>query len=461
MKITFCGAAGEVTGSCYLVEAGDVRFLVDCGMFQGGHDADLKNQRFPAFDPKTISFVLITHAHIDHSGMLPRLAAQGFKGAIYATAPTIELLDVMLRDSAHIQAKEAEWAEQHPHRNHHMQLEPLYGPREVDLAMELVETVDYEAEFLPHPEINCRFLEAGHILGSAIIEIRAHGKKVVFSGDLGQPGRPILRNPATVESADAVLIESTYGNRLHKNLKDTLDEFIHAVEDTLYRKHGNVIMPAFTVGRTQEILYLLIDLTRQRRLHNLKIYVDSPMALAATEITMKHIELFNQEAQKLVAWGRERRRELPDIHFVQDVEESMALNDIRSGAIIISASGMCDAGRIKHHLRHNIVRPECSIVFTGFQAGGTLGRRLVDGAEKIRLFGDEVPVRADIYTIGGLSAHADQAALLDWLRHFRRAPRQTFVVHGESETAMLFAGLIKERLGWDAQVPEAGETITV
>ena len=461
MKITFCGAAGEVTGSCYLVEAGDVRFLVDCGMFQGGHDADLKNQRFPAFDPKTISFVLITHAHIDHSGMLPRLAAQGFKGAIYATAPTIELLDVMLRDSAHIQAKEAEWAEQHPHRNHHMQLEPLYGPREVDLAMELVETVDYEAEFLPHPEVNCRFLEAGHILGSAIIEIRAHGKKVVFSGDLGQPGRPILRNPATVESADAVLIESTYGNRLHKNLKDTLDEFIHAVEDTLYRKHGNIIMPAFTVGRTQEILYLLIDLTRQRRLHNLKIYVDSPMALAATEITMKHIELFNQEAQKLVAWGRERRRELPDIHFVQDVEESMALNDIRSGAIIISASGMCDAGRIKHHLRHNIVRPECSIVFTGFQAGGTLGRRLVDGAEKIRLFGDEVPVRADIYTIGGLSAHADQAALLDWLRHFRRAPRQTFVVHGESETAMLFAGLIKERLGWDAQVPEAGETIAV
>jgi metallo-beta-lactamase family protein len=461
MKITFCGAAGEVTGSCYLVETDEVRFLVDCGMFQGGHDADLKNQRFPAFDPKTISFVLITHAHIDHSGMLPRLAAQGFKGAIYATQPTIELLDVMLRDSAHIQAKEAEWAAQHPHRNHHMQLEPLYGPREVDLAMALVETVDYDAEFLPHPAINCRFLEAGHILGSSIIEIRAHGKKVVFSGDLGQPGRPILRNPATVESADAVLIESTYGNRLHKNLRDTLDEFVHAIEDTLYRKQGNVIMPAFTVGRTQEILYLLIDLTRQRRLHNLKIYVDSPMALAATEITMKHIELFNQEAQKLVAWGQERRRELPEIRFVQDVEGSMALNDIRSGAIIISASGMCDAGRIKHHLRHNIVRPECSIVFTGFQAGGTLGRRLVDGVEKIRLFGDEVPVRADIYTIGGLSAHADQAALLDWLQHFRRAPRQTYVVHGELETAMLFAGLIRERLGWDAQVPEAGETIAV
>lgn len=461
MKITFCGAAGEVTGSCYLVDTGDVRFLVDCGMFQGGHEADLKNQRFPVFDPKTMDFVLITHAHIDHSGMLPRLAALGFKGSVYATQATIELLDVMLRDSAHIQAKEAEWAEQHPQRNHHLPIEPLYGPRDVDLAMALVAPVAYDAEIQPFPGISCRFLEAGHILGSAIIEVRAGGKKVVFSGDLGQPGRPILRNPAHLESADVVLIESTYGNRLHKNLKETMEEFVRALDDTLNRKHGNVIMPAFTVGRTQEILYLLIDLTRQRRLHNLKIFVDSPMALAATEITMKHIELFNQEARQLMAWGQERRKEMPDIHFVQDVEESMALNDIRSGAIIISASGMCDAGRIKHHLRHNITRPECSIVFTGFQAEGTLGRRLVDGVKLARIFGQELPVRAGIYTIGGLSAHADQAELLNWLGHFRRPPRQTFVVHGEAETAAQFAGLVQGRLGWDARVPAAGETVTV
>lgn len=461
MKITFYGAAGEVTGSCYLVDTGEVRFLVDCGMFQGGHDADLKNQRFPVFDPNTIDFILITHAHIDHSGMLPRLAALGYTGEVYTTQATTELLAVMLSDSAHIQAKEAEWAEEHPHRRHHPPPEPLYTQRDVDLAMALVKPVSYDAEIQPRPGIICRFLDAGHILGSAIIEVRAHGKKIVFSGDLGQPGRPILRNPAIVESADVVLIESTYGNRLHKNLKDTLNEFLHALDDTLHRKQGNIIMPAFTVGRTQEILYLLIDLTRQRRVHNLRIFVDSPMALAATEITMKHIELFNQEAQQLVAWGQERRKEMPDIRFVQDVEESMALNDIRSGAIIISASGMCDAGRIKHHLRHNLKRPECSIVFTGFQAGGTLGRRLVDGAEMVRLFGDEIPVRADIYTIGGLSAHADQAALLDWLGHFRRAPRQTFVVHGEAETAALFAGLIEDRLGWDAHVPAEGETVTV
>jgi metallo-beta-lactamase family protein len=461
MNITFYGAAGEVTGSCYLVDTGSVRFLVDCGMFQGGREADVKNQRFPAFDPRALDFVLLTHAHIDHSGMLPRLAARGFKGAIYATQPTVELLDVMLRDSAHIQEKEAEWAEKHPRRNHHAPPEPLYGAREVDLAMSLIEIVDYDAEFLPSPEVTCCFREAGHILGSAIIEIRAGGKKVVFSGDLGQPGRPILRNPAAVESADAVLIESTYGNRLHKNLKQTLEEFVFAIEDTLHRKQGNVIMPAFTVGRTQEILYLLIDLTRERRLHGLKIYVDSPMALAATEITLRHIELFNQEAQTLMAWGQERRKELPDIRFVQEVEESMALNDIRSGAIIISASGMCDAGRIKHHLRHNISRPECSIVFTGFQAGETLGRRIVDGARLVKIFGEELPVRADIYTIGGLSAHADQAALLDWLGHFRRAPRQTFVVHGEAATAAQFAALIGERLGWEARVPQEGETITI
>jgi metallo-beta-lactamase family protein len=462
MKITFCGAAGEVTGSCYLIETGDVRFLVDCGMFQGGHEADLKNQRFPTFDPRTIDFVLITHAHIDHSGMLPRLVAQGFKGPIYTTKPTAELMDVMLRDSAHIQAKEAEWAENHPqHRNHHPLLDPLYLARDVDITMTLVEAIAYGADVHPHAGVVCRFLDAGHILGSAIIEVHADGQKVVFSGDLGQPGRPILRNPAEVISADVVLIESTYGNRLHKNLKDTVEEFIHALEDTLHRKQGNVIMPAFTVGRTQEILYLLIDLTRQRRLHNLKIYVDSPMALAATEITMKHIDLFNQEAQQLVAWGQERRKEMPDIHFVQDVEESMALNDIRSGAIIISASGMCDAGRIKHHLRHNLNRPECSIVMTGFQAEGTLGRRLVDGAELVRLFGQEIRVRADIYTIGGLSAHADQAALLGWLGHFRHPPRQTYVVHGEAATAALFSDLIEERLGWNARVAVADETVSV
>ena len=462
MHLTFCGGAGEVTGSCYLVETGRNRFLVDCGMFQGGRDADLKNQRFPTFDPTSIDFVLLTHAHIDHSGLLPRLTALGFSGPIYTTAATIELLEVMLRDSAHIQAKEAEWEAKQPHRtSRNAPSQLLYTLHDVESALGLLQPIPYGTRIEPSEKIHACFHDAGHILGSAIIEVWAEGKKIVFSGDLGQPGRPILRNPTPIADADILLIESTYGNRLHKNLDDTLDEFVHAIEDTLYRKHGNIIMPAFTVGRTQEILYLLTDLTRQRRLKNLKIYVDSPLALSATEITMRHIELFNREAQALVAWGQERRKEMPDIRFVQEVEESIALNDIHSGAIIISASGMCDAGRIKHHLRYNLRRPECSIVFTGFQATGTLGRRLVDGAKLVRIFGEEIPVRASIYTIGGLSAHADQAGLLDWLSHFQRPPQQTFVVHGESATAIQFANLIGEKLGWKSRSADANETVSL
>lgn len=396
--------------------------------------------------------------------MLPRLAAQGYNGPVYTTKASLDLLKVMLPDSAHIQAKETEWATQHPERyshghNHNGVIEPLYTLEDAEAALGLVETVRYEEKVQPHATVSCRFLDAGHILGSAIIEVWAGGKKIVFSGDLGQPGRPILRSPTPVESADIVLVESTYGNRLHKNLSDTLDEFVHVIEDTRFRKHGNIIMPAFTVGRTQEILYLLIDLTRQKRLSNLKIYVDSPMAMTVTEITMRHIELFNPETQKLLAWAQGNSQQLPSISFVQSVEESIALNDIRSGAIIISASGMCDAGRIKHHLKYNLKRSECSIVFTGFQAQGTLGRRLVDGVNKVRIFGEEMPVRASIHTIGGLSAHADQAGLLDWLSHFKAPPEKTFVVHGESATAIQFSGLIREQMNWDVMVPSAGESV--
>ena len=444
------------------MEQGPHKFLVDCGMFQGGREADAKNARFPAFNPRDIDFVLLTHAHIDHSGMLPRLAALGFDGPVYATEATIELLDVMLRDSAHIQAKEAEWAEKHPQRNHGTPT-PLYSLQDVELSLGQLNVVSYNSQFQPAPGITCRMTDAGHILGSAIIEVWLDSengrKKIVFSGDIGQPGRPILCSPQPVDSADILLIESTYGNRLHKNLDDTLDEFVRAIEHTLLKKHGNVIMPAFTVGRTQEILYLLIDLTRKRRLHNLKVFVDSPLALSATEITMRHIELFNQEAQKLVAWGQERRKELPDIQFIQDVTESMALNDIHAGAIIISASGMCEAGRIKHHLRYNLGRPQSTIIFTGFQAEGTLGRRLVDGAKMARIFGEEIPVRAEICTIGGLSAHADQAGLLEWLKQFKHPPRQTFVVHGEVSVAEGFSKLIQTKLGWNARAPNAAERV--
>ncbi len=459
MRLTFLGAAREVTGSCYLVETDRVKFLVDCGMFQGGRLAERRNSQPFHFAPGDIAFVLLTHAHIDHSGLLPKLAAEGFGGQIHTTAATADLLRVMLPDSAHIQEAEAERANRRQRGKRGKPAEPVYTTQQALDCLEQLAPQPYDEELAPHPDVRCVFRDAGHILGSALLEIwlEEQGKrtKLVFSGDLGQPMRPILRDPTVIEETDLLLIESTYGDRLHKNLDDTLEEFVHAVNDTLLRKKGNVIIPAFAVGRTQEILYFFHDLTRQGRFHNLDIYVDSPMATEATRITMSHSDLFDEEAMDLEAW-RARHGDKLRLTFTASAEESMQLNDIRSGAIIISASGMCDAGRIKHHLRHNLGRRENTILITGFQAHGTLGRRLVDGARTVRIYGEDIRVRADIYTIGGLSAHADQAALLHWLRQFRQAPRHTFVVHGENGAAETLAGHI-EKMGWTVSLPSLGE----
>lgn len=449
MKLTFLGAAGEVTGSSFLLEADGLRFLVDCGMFQGGRETDSKNYARFAFDPATLDFVLLTHAHIDHSGLLPRLVAAGFRGPIYATAATCDLLEVMLVDSAHIQEKEVEWRQKANARG--AGKPPLYTVAEVTRTLHQLKPVAYDTALEPHPAVRCLFRDAGHIIGAAIIELwvreGAQTRKIVFSGDIGQPGRPLVRDPTAVTEADVLVVESTYGNRRHKSLDDTLAELEHAITDTLVRKKGNVIIPAFAVGRTQEIIYLLVDLYRQGRLPEMNIYVDSPMATRATEITAKHWALLDQDAATLLQWlkgGRGR----PRIHFVQDLLESTNLQRIKHGAVIISASGMCNAGRIKHHLRHNLGRRDSSILIVGFQAAGTLGRRIVDGVKNVRIFGIPIPVRADIYTIGGLSAHADQDALLGWLSHFKRAPQRTFVVHGEPETAGIFATAIHDKLGW-------------
>ncbi|MDR4517648.1 MAG: MBL fold metallo-hydrolase [Nitrosomonas sp.] len=456
MQLTFLGAAGEVTGSCYLIETDGLRFLVDCGMFQGGREADGKNRTAFNFDPETIDFVLLTHAHIDHSGLLPRLSVWGFKGPVYTTSATIDLLHVMLKDSAHIQEKEAEWRNRERRgarkmRSSLQEYAPLYTVTQAENFFKQLHSVEYDAEISPHPSVRCIFRDAGHILGSAMIELwlneESETKKIVFSGDLGQPGHPIVRDPTPIRHTDILLIESTYGNRLHRNMLDTLDELVFAINNTLIEKGGNVIIPAFTVGRTQDLLFLLIDLYRAGKLGEMDIYVDSPMALAATDITMKHIALLDKETLDAIQWmnGNHKR---PRIHFIQDVEESMHLNTIRRGAIIISASGMCDAGRIKHHLKYNLGCPECSIVITGFQAARTLGRRLVDGAKIVKIFGQDIPVRAEIFTIGGLSAHADQAALLDWLRHFTKSPEKTFIVHGEPNSASALQSAITDRLNW-------------
>ncbi len=465
MKITFLGAAREVTGSRYLLEAGGTRFLVDCGMFQGGREAREKNRQAFAFDPATIDFVLLSHAHIDHSGLLPRLVALGFKGPIYTTRATCDLLSVMLPDAGHIQEREAENENYRRFKSKKKaprhDVAPLYTVEQARNTLKRLEPVDYDQEIAPHPAVRCLFRDAGHILGSAIVEVGlgsgARRRKIVFSGDLGQPSRPLVRDPTAISEADYLVVESTYGNRLHKSMEETEDELVRVVNDTLFKKGGNLIVPAFAVGRTQDMLYLLADLTRQGRIPKLTVFVDSPMATAATEITYKHLALLDEETHALIdEYGG--MANFQKLAFVGDAEESKALDRIAGGAVIISASGMCDAGRIKYHLRANLPRQNATLLITGFQAAGTLGRRLVDGAKRIRLMGQDVPVKAALYTLGGLSAHADRDALLAWLGHFRAPPKQVFVVHGEAETALDFAALIKERLGWRVEAPQAGDS---
>ncbi len=465
MKLSFLGAAGEVTGSSYMIETGDVKFMVDCGMFQGGNEADEKNLSALRFDVSTLDFVLLTHAHIDHSGLLPRLCKLGFNGPIYATEATCDLLEVMLLDSAHIQESEAE--RDNRKRGNHKGKDaavPLYSVQDAEKSLQQLRPVQYDADVNPHKNIRCRYRDAGHILGSAMIECwvleKDAKKKMVFSGDVGQPGRPIMHDPTPIADADYLLTESTYGNRLHKVLPDTERELVEAIKRT-FSSGGNVIFPAFAVGRTQEVLHELADLTRRGLLHDLKVFVDSPMALKATHITMKYRAILDDESRTLLKWQEANPNKIR-IQFTEKVEDSMALNEIKRGAIVVAASGMCDAGRIKHHLRHNLSRAECCVIFTGYQAEGTLGRRLVDGAKTVKIFGEEIPVRARIHTIGGLSAHADQAALLGWLAHFANAPKQTFIIHGESTNREIFAQKMREVLGWqNISLPGRGDVFEI
>jgi metallo-beta-lactamase family protein len=462
MRINFIGAAQEVTGSCFLVESDGVRFLVDCGMHQGGREAHQRNLEAWPFNPRDIDFVLLTHAHIDHSGLLPRLCALGFRGPVHTTSATADLLSVMLLDSAFIQ--ESDWTRAQRERGHGRRrpvptAELLYTVAQAEACLEQVEGVAYDAEVQPHASVRCRFRDAGHILGSAIVEVwlteAGRTRKLVFSGDLGQPGRPIVRDPKPIREADVLVVESTYGNRLHRPLQETIDELVTVIEDTLRRRQGNIIIPAFALGRTQELLFLLADLRRQGRLPPMQVFVDSPMADKVTAITMSHPEFLDEQTREMLSPLGSPPEGLR-LSFTKSVEESMALNQIKAGAIIVAASGMCDAGRIKHHLRHNLGRPECAIVVIGFQAAGTLGRRLVDGEKRVRLFGEEHAVRASVHTIGGLSAHADRDTLLGWLKHFTAPPSRTFVVHGEAATACGFADTIAEKLGWRVEAPAAG-----
>jgi metallo-beta-lactamase family protein len=459
VRLTFCGAARQVTGSCFLFETQSRRFLVDCGMFQGGRSTGELNYAPFLFEPPHVDFVLLTHAHIDHSGLLPRLCAEGFAGPIYTTAATRDLLEVLLPDSAHLQLMEAERAARHGR-----DYRAVYGIEDVQRALKQVRPVAYAEHFEPGPGVRARLLDAGHILGSAIVELwlsaAGRRRKVVVSGDLGQPGRPIVRDPTPVAEADVLLLESTYGNRDHKPLEPTLDELVHALNHALLERRGMVLVPAFALGRTQEFLYYLNQLSRAGRLHDLNVFVDSPIATAITAITARHLELFDAEARRL-ARTPAAAGSTPRLRFTTTTQESMALNRIEGGAIIVAASGMCDGGRIRHHLKHHLPNPRTSVIIIGFQAAGTLGRKLVDGAQTVRIFGDDVPVRGQIVTLGGFSAHADQSALLAWLQHFRAAPEQLFLVHGEEDVATAFAACIEQRTGWHAHLPAQAETVTL
>jgi len=423
-------------------------------MFQGP-DARRKNLAPFRFDPRGIHFVLLSHAHVDHSGLLPSLVAAGFAGPVYATPATCDLLGVMLPDTASLQEREAEQEG----------VRPLCTAEQARASLTRLVPVGYGVPLEPQPGVRFLFRDAGHILGSAIIELaladRGNDTKLVFSGDLGQPGHPIVRDAMPVAAADTLLVESTYGDRLHKSLAETLDEFAFALTDTLVTRGGNVVIPAFAVGRTQDLLYFISRLHRDGRLPDLDVYVDSPMGLAATRITLLHSELYDREGEDFLAWLRSgTQRKGLRIHFTESVEDSKRINSIGSGAVIVSTSGMCEGGRVRHHLHYNLPRPECAIVFAGFQAAGTLGRSIVDGAETVRLLGEPHPVRARVFTIGGLSAHADRAALLAWLKGFRRPPRQTWIVHGEAVPAHALRDEVR-RWGWTADIPSAHQSAAV
>ena len=457
MFVQVCGAAREVTGSCYLLFVGETRFLVDCGMHQGGNEEEgLNFERF-AFDPRELDFVILSHAHIDHSGRLPRLVKKGFSGPIFATPPTIDLVGIMLLDSAYIQEMEAEWQTRKAQRAGRAGAEALYTQEDARRTLPLFKPVRYRERTQLAPGVTLHFHDAGHILGSSFIELELeeNGYKatVVFSADIGQPHRPIVRDPETLGETDYLFIESTYGDRLHAHNGEP-DAQLTQILDEAKRSGGNVVIPAFAVGRTQEILYYLREIMDRDRL-DMQIYVDSPLASGATDIYRRHREAFDEEAWKLVGEPG-GIFDFPNLHYTASADESRALNEKR-GVVIISASGMADAGRIRHHLKHNLWRPEAHVVIVGFQARNTLGRRLLDGAQEVRIFGDDIAVKAHIHELTGLSAHADQSQLLEWASHFK-PPRQTFVIHGEPQAASTFADLLEEKLHFNVDVPNRNET---
>ncbi len=459
MDITFLGAAREVTGSCHWLRVGGHRILVDCGLIQGGRDERERNAAEFAFDPATIDAVVLTHAHLDHSGRLPLLLKRGFRGPIYTHPASCELCAILLEDSAGIVGSEIEWSNRKRERKGLPPLEPLYDKDDARAVIERMRPLAFGETADIVPGVRVRLQDAGHILGSAIVELwlteGRRTRKLAFSGDLGHRDAPIIRDPTPVRTADLVILESTYGDRSHRDWASTWAELAEVLESCA--GSGNILIPAFAVGRTQELLYAFARHYHDWGLERWYVFLDSPLGAKATEAYRRHFEVYDAEARRV-----ERRHgdlfAFPRLRVTESVEDSMAINRIRTGAIVIAGSGMCTGGRIKQHLKHNVWRSDCHVIITGFQARGTLGRALVDGAAHIRLWGETVRVAAQVHTIGGLSAHADQPGLLDWYRAFEAGP-PVALVHGEPQAMDALAGELRTGAAMRVFTPEPGERL--
>lgn len=455
MKIQFCGAATGVTGSCHLISTEHHKILLDCGQFQGGKVMDAMNREEFPFDPAEVDYLVLSHAHIDHCGRIPLLVKRGFRGAIYCTDATADLLEVMLKDSGYIHEKEAEWKNRKNERAGRPLIEPLYTCNDAMEALKFVKPVLYDQLIELNPEMRLVFNDAGHILGSAITELwiteNDNVSKIVFSGDLGVMDRPILRDPTIIKKADYVIMETTYGNRLHPQNAMDVKTLLEIVLKTA-RRGGTTVIPSFAVGRTQELIYEFNHFYNNHEeyheeLEKLMVYVDSPMATTATEVFRNNAQVFDEDMKETITKGN-NPLDFKNLKFTRSSEESMFLNTDRQPKVIISASGMCEAGRIRHHLKHNLWDPRCSVIFVGYQAEGTLGRLLTQGAKTVTLFGEEIKVNAEIYNLEGFSGHADRDGLLEWLGGFQKEPKHIFLVHGEQESKEAFAETVKKELGF-------------
>lgn len=463
MKLTFLGADRMVTGSCHMLEVNGKKILFDCGMFQGSKLVRSFNQRAFMFNPGEIDAVVLTHAHIDHSGLIPKLVKQGFNGKVHCTKVTEELCQILLPDSAHIQESDAEFANRKGKRAGKEAVEPMYTVDDAYLALKHFVTHPYDKDIEIFPGIIVRYRIAGHILGSAIVNVLVHenGKetKFIFSGDIGQPNQPILQDPYQISGADFIITESTYGNRLHQNA-DREKELCDILTEALARG-GNVVIPAFAVGRTQVLLYYFQKLMGEKKLPTVPVVIDSPMAIRATQVMLKNPAEYDEEATTIFDEQGGKLINMPNVRYTQTADESRAINDMPGPMIILSASGMADAGRVLHHLKHNLWRRDSSVIFAGYQAEGSMGRRLVDGTKRVKIMGEDIAVNATVYNMTGFSAHADKQQMLELYEGMQKKPSAFFVVHGEIDAATTFAEELQNNLGTTAIIPMFGDSVLI